>query len=165
MRRLLIIILSTFFLCLMVSDGWAQEITSSNFEKLKQLEGKWKGTKPDGKTVKVSFEITSGGSAVVETMMPEGEPNMVSVYHMNAGKLMMTHYCSAGNQPRMEASVTADENIDFNFVDATNLENKFEGHMQGLKVIFVDENHFNQVWNWSEDGKETPSTFEYKKVL
>ncbi|MDR8393971.1 hypothetical protein NC796_22645 [Aliifodinibius sp. S!AR15-10] len=162
-KRVVYIVFGILLGCLMVTDGWAQEMSSDNFEQLKKLEGEWIGVKPDGKKVEVSYKVMSRGSAIIETMIPEGEPSMVSVYHMNGDKLMMTHYCSAGNQPRMEVSAAEDGNLDFRFVDATNLSSSSQGHMTGLKVIFVDDNHFNQVWTWSEGDKEMPGTFEYER--
>lgn len=165
MKRIALIAIGSLLTCLIATDGWAQGMSSESFDKLKKLEGNWKGVKPDGEPVDVSYNITSGGSAIVETLMPEGEPDMVTVYHMDGEKLIMTHYCSAGNQPRMEVSSTNDGYLDFTFVDATNLKSKSEGHMQGLKIVFVDENHFNQAWTWSKDNEEMPSTFKYEREM
>lgn len=139
--------------------------SKAGMERLKLLEGDWQGLKPDGQAVEVSYEIMSGGTSVVETLKPVNEPTMVTVYHLDGNKLMMTHYCSAGNQPRMVAEMPgrADSEIDFNFMDATNLKDKSEGHMRGLKIIFVDENHIKQTWNWSKDGEHMPATFEFTR--
>lgn len=160
-----IIVMSVLLGCLMMTDGWAQEMSTDSFDELKKLEGEWKGTKPDGKSVTVTYKIMSGGSAMVETLRPGDESSMVTVYHRNGDKLMMTHYCSSGNQPRMIASNFGDGEIDFQFVDVSNLKSKSEGHMRGLKIIFEDENHFSQVWTWSESGKRMPATFKYERVM
>jgi hypothetical protein len=55
----------------------------------------------------VSYQLISGGAAIMERIMPPNEPSMVSIYHLDGDKLMMTHYCSAGNQPRMQAEAQA----------------------------------------------------------
>ena len=57
---------------------------------------------------------------------------MVSMIHLDGpNRLLMTHYCGAGNQPRMQASVSPDgKTITFNYVDATNLSAPDAGHMQ-----------------------------------
>ncbi len=78
---------------------------------------------------------------------------------------MMTHYCSAGNQPRMKATVTEEGDMDFQFVDVTNLKSKSEGHMTGLRIDFVDENHFNQVWTWSKGDQTKPNTFKFERKV
>lgn len=165
MKQITLIILGTLLSCLFATESWSQGTATDNFERIKKLEGQWKGVKPDGKKVVVTYEIMSGGSAIVETLMPAAEPNMVTVYHLDGDKLMMTHYCSAGNQPRMVASNAEDGSLNFNFVGATNLKDKSEGHMQGLEVVFLDENHFNQVWIWSKENEEIPSTFEYERIM
>ena len=53
----------------------------------------------------------------------QGDHSMISVINMDGpDRLLMTHYCSVGNQPRMQASVSPDGKvITFTYVDATNL--------------------------------------------
>jgi hypothetical protein len=165
MKRIAMITLGVFVGCLVATNTWAQEMSSHNFDKLKKLEGEWQGVKPDGSKVTATYKVMSGGTAIIETMEPEGEPDMITVYHMDGDKLMLTHYCSAGNQPRMIASVTEGGNLDFRFKDATNLKDKSEGHMEGLKIVFTDDGHFNQVWTWSKSDEEMPTTFKYERIM
>lgn len=78
---------------------------SKDFEKMKELAGVWEGKADMGKgleQLKVTYELTSAGNAIVERF-DAGKPHeMVTVYHDYNGKLTMTHYCSLGNQPHME---------------------------------------------------------------
>jgi len=48
---------------------------------------------------------------------------MTSAYHLDKEDLRMTHYCAAGNQPRLKAgSIDLSKNLfRFDFVDITNL--------------------------------------------
>jgi len=48
---------------------------------------------------------------------------MISVYHLDGDRLILTHYCEVGNQPRMQATSfdPKSNEIDFNFLDATNM--------------------------------------------
>ena len=50
----------------------------------------------DGKEVPVSvtYETSSNGSIVVETLFPGTPHEMVSVYYDENGKFGMTHYCA-----------------------------------------------------------------------
>ena len=64
---------------------------NAGFEKLKPLVGNWQGKANDGKPVKISYALVSGGSALVETIQAESEPGMVTVYHPDGDRLMMTH--------------------------------------------------------------------------
>jgi hypothetical protein len=97
----------------------------------------------------------------MEILDPISEPSMATIYHLDGDKLVMTHYCSIGNQPRMLAQVPAGEikNLSFTFVDATNLAKPSDGHMRYLTLTFQDKDHLTQVWTWRQDGKDMPATF------
>ncbi len=89
---------------------------------------------------------------------------MVTMYHLDGGKLMMTHYCSAGNQPRMVAEPSADPNtLTFKYLDATNLKSPDDGHMSGLTVTFDGPDRFSQEWLWKANGKESSELFRYHR--
>src|SRR5437762_10088733 len=74
-------------------------------EKMKKLAGTWveadKDGKPTDKVVSV-IKVTAAGSAIQETIFPGQPMEMVSVYHLDKGDVVMTHYCALGNQPRMK---------------------------------------------------------------
>ena len=78
---------------------------SDQLARIKALSGKWKGTatEADGsqQPAEVEYHVTSGGSAVVETLFAGTDHEMVSVYHDQGGKLSMAHYCMLGNQPEL----------------------------------------------------------------
>ena len=107
-----IVVVGTWLLALMMltaNSAEAQGKGDTSFKNLKMLEGEWEGTNPAGIPVTVTYEVYSGGSAIMEKLQPQGEASMITVYHMDDGNLMMTHYCSAGNQPRMKGTVTGRE--------------------------------------------------------
>ena len=83
----------------------AQTKGVNGFDKLKSLAGQWQGKRSDGKPVVVTYELVSGGHGIMERLEAADEDEMVTVYHPDGDGLMMTHYCSAGNQPRMRAAV------------------------------------------------------------
>jgi len=135
---------------------------SPAFEKIKALAGDWKGKSPEGE-VTVSYRVVSSGSAVIEEM---SHGNMVTVYHQDGDRLMMTHYCMAQNQPRMRTEpVKGDpKSLKFSMVDVTNLAKPTDMHMTGLTISFLDANHISQEWTFSENGKDTPATFTYERA-
>ena len=165
MKRCLSILLSLAVITLSANSVLAQSQAAAGFDRLKLLVGEWQGETPDGQPLTVSYEILSGGSALMETRPPAKEPSMVSVFHLDGDQLMMTHYCSVGNQPRMRADVPAGEieNLSFTFVDMTNLAKPSDGHMRNLTFSFQDNDHVTQVWTWRQDGKDTPSTFNLER--
>jgi hypothetical protein len=133
----------------------------SGLDKIKSLVGEWEATTPEGPTT-VKYELISNGTAVEETLgVHNGE--MVSIYHMNGDKLMMTHYCAFNNQPRFEGALQGDT-ITFSYVDATNLANESTPHITGLVLNFKDADHFTQQWSTNAPGEHGMTmNFQRKK--
>ena len=139
----------------------ALPVAASNvdFERLVALEGKWVELDEDGKPgddVVSVWSVTAGGTAVIETLHPGGEYEMVTVYHSSGDKLALTHYCSMGNQPRMEA-VADGGTIDFKCAGGDNIPSEDVPHMHALSLRFVDENHVIATWSHHEGGAEDHS--------
>jgi hypothetical protein len=141
----------------------AQSRAADGFAKLKTLVGEWEGKTSDGSSRTVRFEIVSGGTAVLETLKAGENETMVTLYHQDGARLMATHYCSAGNQPRMVATAPAGEikTLKFSFAGVTNLASPKAGHMRSLTISFADADHFSQTWTYRENGKDTPDTFTW----
>ena len=154
MKRTVVVIL--LLLCGMTANAAA----GSDFDKMKALVGQWDATSPEGKT-RITFQLISEGSALMETMSRE---SMVTVYHPDGDSIMMTHYCAAGNQPRMRAQSSQGNAIVFQFVDAANLKGSADGHMRRLVIKFLDKDHVTEEWTWKADGKETTSVFHLQRV-
>jgi hypothetical protein len=125
---------------------------ASAFDSLKTLAGTWEAKTPDGKTADTTLRLVSGGSALMEEMPHD---SMVTMYHLDNNRLLMTHYCGAQNQPRMQADVSADgKTITFNFIDGTNLASPAAPHMHKMVLTFVDKDHFTEAWTFHKDSKE-----------
>lgn len=145
---------------------YAQGNAKAGFAKLNTLAGEWTGKGPNGLVVNVTYEAVAGGTAIMETRAPTGEPSMVSIFHMDGNRLMMTHYCSDGNQPRMRAKIPSEENqLDFAFIDVTNLATPETGHMRALSYEFKDKNHITQIWTWRQDNKDMPAVFHLERKI
>jgi hypothetical protein len=148
-----------------LSAGVCFAKTTPEFEKMKSLVGEWKGTSMDGKPATVTYTLVSDNSALMERLVMGGESEMVTMYHPDGDHLMMTHYCSAHNQPRMRTQTVAAEGkiITFDLVDVTNLSAPDAGHMKKLVVTFVDKDHFTQEWTWREKGKENAVVIRFER--
>ena len=156
MKRGLLAVLVVAALCLVVAQGGlAQSKAQASFDKLKTLAGNWEGT-AGGLVSKVSYRVISNGSVLEETMQNGAEDPMVTIYHLDGDRLMVTHYCGAGNQPRMVAAPDPKHpNVfAFKFLDATNLSSTQEGHMRDLVLTIVDKDHITQQWTWHTQNKE-----------
>lgn len=148
-----------------VSAAPGMKIKGAGFGRLKNLVGQWEGTTENGKGVRASYKLVSDGTAIVETLQPVGEPEMVTVYYHEGDHLMLTHYCSEGNQPRLRTTNLpgAESELNFAFVDATNLDSPDEGHMRNLVVSFKDNDHFTQKWTWRAHGREKVEVFRFTR--
>ena len=145
----------------------AQTDAQKAFAAIKSMPGTWEQRLPDGKTLQVNFKVVSGGSAVMSEILGMGKENMISMFNMDgANRLLLTHYCSAGNQPRMQASVSPDgKTMTFNFVDATNLATPDAGRMQSMVLTLLDENHHTEEWTFNDHGKELKEIFDLRRKM
>lgn len=143
------------FAVLTAAATFAQSNSQSALDKLKSLQGNWSGKTTEGRNVQVSFRVVSGGSAIMSEIHGEAEENMITMFHLDGDRLMMTHYCGVGNQPRMVGSLSPDgKTITFDFLDATNVLSSQPGHMQRLLVTMPDANHHIEEWDFlGQDGK------------
>jgi len=130
------------------------------FARFVALAGSWAGTNGHGEPIEVRYDVTSGGSAVVERYHVEGQPSsrdMVTVYHLDGDVLLLDHYCIAGNQPRMRARRIAAgaEEIDFELESVTNLATPGAGHMHLASFRFSGDDGLDSRWTYYEDGAES----------
>ena len=169
MKLVMVTVLSLLVVAVALS-GEKQEKCQSTpaFNKIKSLAGTWKGKDEKGKSFTVSYTVVSEGSAVMEEMnMSDSKDAMITMYHDNGTSMMLTHYCSMGNQPRMQSHGLSKDGktLKFSFVDVTNLSAPDGDCMTGLVVTFKDPEHFSQQWTMRMGGKIQPhETFEYERV-
>ena len=127
------------------------------YERIKGLAGTWRGESTKGWSEDVTFRTIAGGSAVVETSF-DAHPGetMMTLFAMDGERLRLTHYCVAGNQPRLEATAFGDggRTVDFTFVDGGNLSSRDQGHMDRAVFRFEDADHVVVRWTWFQKGDE-----------
>jgi hypothetical protein len=124
----------------------------ASFESLKSLAGQWETKDPSGKQQTITWKVVSGGSVLMESMQEE---SMVTMYHVDNNRLMLTHYCAAQNQPRMAAKVSEDgKTFTFDFIDGTNIASLDDGHMRKLVLTIQDKDHFTEQWFFAQKGKD-----------
>jgi hypothetical protein len=137
------------------------------FARLGTLVGDWETATSRGK-VHVKYELISAGTALVERVTFESNvPPMETIYHLDGDRLLLTHYCMLGNQPRMQARFYDAEagELRFEFLDITNLANSGAGHMHNATFRFTDENRLAAEWEFFEEGKlKNTEAFEFVRV-
>ncbi len=131
------------------------------FTKLKKLVGTWESKHPDGKTSETTVASVSAGSVLLMTQPDEGYGSMVTMIHPDGDRVLLTHYCSAKNQPRMVAEAMPDgKSVKFNYLDATNVLEGQPGVMRSVILSMPDDDHMSQQWTFrGADGKEMTETF------
>ena len=155
-------------LCLPGSAVAGDEVMS----KLSALEGEWILLDESGGetgVVGASFRLTSAGSAVMERMFPDSPDGheMVNMYHADGKRVLMTHYCAAGNQPRLEVRATGDENrLELRFDSITNLSSPQDHYMHHAEYVLSGKDRLTTRWYSMKDGQVTegsPKVFELKR--
>ena len=151
-------------LMLAATAALAQSDAQISYDKLKELAGSWGGKTSEGKPVQISFRITSNGSAIVSEI--KSSEDMITMFHLDGDRLLMTHYCATGNQPRMTGKLQADgKTVAFDFLDVTNFNRTQPGHMQQLFVTMPDANHHTEEWVFlGQDGKQHHERFEVTRT-
>jgi len=152
-------------LLLMSTTALAQSTAQKSFDQLKALAGSWEGTF-EGKPLHVSMRVTSMGNALMHEMKGAGPDDPITMFNMDGERLLLTHYCDAGNQPRMVATTSPDgKTIVFDFVEATNLLTTQHGHMQRVTFNFIDADHHTEKWEFAmAGGKQMGGLLELKRT-
>ena len=140
---------------------------NATFQRMKALVGDWKGTNKGGSPVTVSYTLVSDGSALMERLKPT-EPGgqveeMISMYAPDGDGVMMTHYCSMHNQPRMRAGAAENGPLAFTYVDATNLASPDAPHMDHVTVT-IGADKLSQEWTYKAGGQAQSDVFTYTRV-
>jgi hypothetical protein len=147
--------------------AFAQSNAQKSFTSLKSLAGTWQGavtTNPkdagmgNDANVQVSLRVTSRGNALVHEMKGAGTPDdpkrydhPVTMLYLDGDRLLLTHYCDAGNRPRMVARSSPDgKSVEFDFLDLSG-GNQY-GHMYHAVFTMIDANHHTEDWTYMMPG-------------
>jgi hypothetical protein len=149
----------TLLFVFIASAAFAASAAQQSFDQLKALAGTWETKTADGQTAQVIYRVTSNGSAIMSEI--KGKEDMISMFNLDGDRVLLTHYCAAGNQPRMVASSSPDgKTFTFDFLDATNLASPETGHMTRAVFSMQDANHHTEEWIYSDHGKEMKEVFD-----
>jgi len=159
---------TTLFAVLLVLSSYASNLAQERspsdlaFERLKRLAGTWEAfDKRASRKLNAVYTITGGGNVILEDL--EG---MATAYHLDNGTLKLTHYCGAGNQPRMR--VKSIENggrrIVFEMFDITNLKSTDAYRSTSLDVQFLDDGTVELTYGgWSAGNGSSSQTVQLQR--
>ncbi len=143
-----------------------KEATSAQqcFAKLKKLAGDWTHKEGKNEKVMIRYRVISGGSAVEEELMPGSPDAMTSIYHLDNGSLVMTHYCSLGNQPHLKATkASTPSKIEFECIGGGgNMKSENDMHIHHLVISFLSDDHFIEEWAANAGGKQAGAADKFE---
>src|SRR5262249_10954907 len=131
--RFMLPVVLLLFSTMAFAQSAAPTDAQKSFDKLKALAGTWKGPvtanppQPEfgnEKPVWVSLRVTSRGNALMHEMKEPGKPDdpskddPITMLYLDQDRLILTHFCDAGNRPRMVGKISADgKKVEFEFLD------------------------------------------------
>ena len=149
-----------------IQNPVAPSDAQKSFDQLKALAGTWHATITTDPPMKemgngaigdVSLRVTSRGNALVHEMGEAGKDDPtkydhpVTMFYLDGDRLLLTHFCDAGNRPRMAARVSPDgKTVEFDFLDVAG-STKY-GHMYHAVFTFIDANHHTEDWTFKLKG-------------
>lgn len=143
------------------------DAAQAGLERFKSLAGEWVDEKDDSPspTVMASYRVVSAGSAVVETLFPGANHEMVTVYHLDKGMLVCTHYCAMGNQPTLACDLAENNVFTFTELHCSNVPSKATPRMGWAKIDLSDPARVRTDWRTVTDGKrgDEPHAFNLKR--
>jgi hypothetical protein len=164
-KALLILVAAAIASCASAADAVT---ANAGWDRLKSLVGTWEGTVAEHPgPVTVTYRLVSNGTSLMETLdVADHSETMITMYAPDGpdGRIVATHYCAAGNQPRMAARGLNGDTLDFQFLDATNVAGADGEMMRSLQVKFDDADHFRQLWTSRAAGKDHTGTFAYTRI-
>ncbi len=126
------------------------------WQTLEALQGSWRLPAPrtDGeRAFRISYRPISKGSALVETFGNPSKHVTETIYHRDGAKIMVTHYCAQGNQPRLLLEpAAAGDTLTFRFLDVTNLAGKDASHLVRIDFRIIGANRLERRETYTEKG-------------
>ena len=140
--------------------------TRAAFERLKSLVGTWDATEQGNPKFAevVVYSLTGRGTTLIEDMKVPASPmgHMLTAYHLDSGKLVLTHFCGAGNQPRMRLKTINDSGrrLSFEMYDITNLAEPKAYHSTRVDVQVQSDDKVDLTYSGVWEGKEITQVFQ-----
>lgn len=138
----------------------AQSPAQKSFAEIKSLAGTWEGTLTTfpavkayrGKHLQVRLRVTSSGNALLhETSVAGQTDDPITMLYVDGNRLLLRHYCDAGNRPRMVAKASADgKTIIFRLLDVSG--SRKYGYMEDAVFTTIDARHHTEDWTFLEPG-------------
>ena len=136
------------------------------FEKMKSLAGSWQGTIMN---IPINFTIrgvSSGNAILHEGDTSGGGPpkHEITMFYVEADRLLATHYCDAGNRAHWEGKMSPDgKAIEFSFLDVAGSTRG--GYLKDMVLTMIDADHHIVAFTFvMPDGKPIQLRGEFQRT-
>ena len=150
---LIIILIATAVVALpqemsMPKTSGPQSDAQKAFELMKTLAGSWEGSIM-GMSTQITIRVTSSGNAILHEATGPGRPdNPITMFYVDGDRLLLTHYCDAGNRPRMVGKISPDgKTVEFDFLDVSGSTQR--GMMNHMVFTTIDANHHSEALTYT----------------
>ena len=155
--------------CLLTSPAPATEPASPTvpWERLKSLVGTWQRTDASTaaqKAFRIRYRLISADTALVEEFGDPAKQGTQTVFHLDGSRLLATHYCARGNQPRLRLRADGQDTMVFEFLDATNLRSTSDSHLVRLTFRWRDADHLVREEVYATNGREELGTLVLERA-
>lgn len=177
MKILIRTLLPTLLICLLAPSvvraqdnppkaASAQSDAKKAFTKLKTLTGSWQGTVM-GRLINSTIRVTSSGNALLHEATTDGggvPDHEITMFYVEADRLLATHYCDGGNRSHMEGKLSADgKSVEFDLLEVVG--GKQRGFLKRLALTMSDVDHHGLNGTFVlPDGKPVQLSGEFQRT-
>ena len=131
------------------------------FETFKSLQGKWAIQSAEKSlSIQMSYEVGSRGSIVTEQFGKE-----LSVIYRDGQSLLMTHFCNAGNEPRLRLKESSKAGLlEFRMFDITNLKTKDAAHVERIIYRIIDARQIDLEIVWQKGKLQSSESYLLTRI-
>lgn len=131
------------------------------FEVFQSLKGSWTIRSGDKKLpFQMSYDVESNATIVTERFGKE-----LSVFYIDGGNFLMSHFCNRGNQPRLKLKSSSPAGrYEFEMFDITNQKEASDAHVQKIIYEILDPQHMNLEIIWKKGTGEESEKYVLTKL-
>lgn len=127
---------------------------SEAFERMKALNGEWRGEVDSGgeaHAASVRYDVMSGGGVILETISPGEIDRAIAVYYDEEGGLALTRFGPSSTRSKMILKTDSPEKLRFELAPGEKAAQ--EPHYHALEIEFAKDGVIQETW-FFHDGEE-----------
>jgi hypothetical protein len=127
------------------------------FDQLAKLAGDWEGTIGHSRALgpaHVNIAVTAKGTAILQRTIIQDPVEMVSMIYLDRGRLVLRHFCAAGNQPTMVLmNPVSNKSARFELDGGGGLAAASDLHMHATDIIVENQDRIAITWTTYDGGR------------